>query len=164
MNIKAIIIGIVALVAIYFLFFMGGGDPTPSKKKNAWEKSETVGEKGKYQCPAPNVVGYYQDKVGGFSDQRLDWTVDNINADVGLNMRFAQAVYLETQNSFSCNYEWPNPKDPGTWIVVTVHLIPNAALKVQILGKKWKEEGISRICISRDPTDCTFNLSRKKRK
>lgn len=158
---KIIVIIILACVAGYFLLFH---QSSPLKVKGPrWSLKNAVDKRvGNYRCPAPNLVGYYQRKVGGFKDQRLDWTVDNINMLVGTDLRFSQAVFLSTQNDFKCNYEWPNPQNPGTWIVVTVHLIPNAALKVDIKGEHWRDEGISKICESHDVKTCTFDLVRKK--
>ena len=160
------IISRLCLICVSVLLTACSGS-SDDKPKNQYQKASTeqakVDDLGQYTCPAPKVVGYYQDKVGGFRDQRLDWSVDNINASVGLNMRFSQAVFLETSNALTCNYEWPNPEDPGTWIVVTVHLIPNAALQVILKGDKWQGENASKICSSRDPNDCRFNLARKKR-
>jgi hypothetical protein len=153
-----IILGISIFLLVVFWKFQHHSAPAPSSRKLGTEANKL---QRNFACPSPKVVGYYQDKVGGFRNQRLDWNVDNINMSVGLNLRFSQAALLAVQNDLTCNYEWPNPNGTGTWIVVTVHLIPNAALRVHTIGKPWAHEGTSKICRSHNTADCQFKLKRR---
>lgn len=156
---------VVALIIAFFVLFHSSSD-----KKEAGAKvvekgpdGESIILVGKYFCPTSDVVSSQLNTEGGFKFVSLDWSIDRVPAIYTGDLRFSQAVFVRSRNDLTCNYEWPNQESAGTWIVLTTHLIPNAALQVIPRGKGWAKDGSSLICASNAPKACTFDLQRKKR-
>jgi len=156
---------VAALIIVFLVYFSVGGDKEVAGRKvvEKGPDGKPVILVGKYFCPTADVIAQQLNHQGGFKFNRLDWAVDRIPAEYTGGLRFSQAVFFGSRNDFVCNYEWPNHESEGTWIVITGHLIPNAALRVIARGKGWKKSGSSLLCASNNPKGCTFDLLRKKR-
>lgn len=161
---KYIVILFACLVAA-FLFMKRGEQPAPVVVSGAAKDAsgQPVKLVGQYFCPIASVIAPRLNREGGFRFLRLDWSVDRIPARYTGGLRFSQAVFSKSRNDLICNYEWPNQDSANTWIVVAVHLIPNAALSVIPRGKLWNQSGSTLLCSHHAPKNCTFDLQRKKR-
>ncbi|PWY54573.1 hypothetical protein DGG96_11410 [Legionella qingyii] len=132
---------IIFLVLIVFVVgVMAGVHFHPSiheYMEKIWNKftQEKVAEEVHF-CPPPNIVQKHQYDPEAFQVEKLYWQMEYQGWKAPENIGFMQAL-INSNNNLVCYYQWPSPKDKGTYLWMTIHLSPSVHQSVKPYGPYW---------------------------
>ena len=112
-----------------------------------------------HYCPQPNIVKAQQDNSEEFISDELSWQMEFQGWKVPEKIGFMQALFNE-DNTLICYYRWPDPKNRGTNLWMTIHLSPPENQIAKPYGSYWKNltENTQALCTSGIKA-CGFILS-----
>ncbi|KTD73856.1 hypothetical protein [Legionella tucsonensis] len=115
-------------------------------------------------CPPPQIVKEHQYNPEVFQVGKLYWQMDYQGWEAPNRVGFMQALINEN-NNLVCYYHWPNPKDKGTYLWMTIHLSPSVNQFVKPYGSYWtiqkeKKQALCRLGINA----CGFILSESSKR
>lgn len=100
-------------------------------------------------CPPANIVQQHQYNPEAFQVDKLYWQMEYQGWRAPENIGFMQAL-INSNNNLVCYYHWPNPKDKGTYLWLTIHLSPSVNQIVKPYGPYWiiQKKEMQSICSS----------------
>ena len=114
-----------------------------------------------YQCPSSELVFAQQANLKHFTTEppcrekskekgdcdarKLYWKIGYKKGKATENLDFMQAI-IGKDNNVSCYYHWPDPKKPGMYSWLIVHLSPYLDQVSQPYGAFWIKKESSRFC------------------
>lgn len=112
-----------------------------------------------YYCPAPTIVNQYKKANSAWSDQSLSWSVEYQGWKAPAKILFMQALIAKRDNSLKCYYQWPDPKQPSTWLWLVIKFNPQATQLAQPYGQHWESRGSVKQCSAGDVKTCAFYIN-----
>lgn len=125
-----------------------------------WEKIHQESKNNEpYFCPPAEVIIKHQYNPEEFQAGELYWQMDYQGWKAPGSVGFMQAL-INHNNNLVCYYRWPNPKDMGTYLWMTIHLSPSVNQVVKPYGPYWTIEKKEKqaLCTS-GINACAFILS-----
>ncbi|KTD40839.1 hypothetical protein [Legionella parisiensis] len=115
-------------------------------------------------CPPPEIVKEHQYNPEAFQVGKLYWQMDYQGWEAPERVGFMQALINE-KDDLVCYYRWPNPKDKGTYLWMTIHLSPSINQLVKPYGSYWtiQKKEKQALCMS-GINACGFILSEGSKK
>ncbi|WP_439405782.1 hypothetical protein [Legionella bozemanae] len=115
-------------------------------------------------CLLPKIVKEHQYNPEAFQVEKLHWQMDYQGWKAPDRVGFMQTLINENDN-LVCYYCWPNPKDKGTYLWMTIHLSPSVNQLVKPYGSYWTIQKEEKQALYRSEINaCSFILSESSKR
>lgn len=108
-------------------------------------------------CPPPSDVVKHQYDPDTFQIGALFWQMEYEGWKAPEKIGFMQAL-INQNNNLVCYYQWPNPKEKGTNLWMTIRLSPSVNQIVKSHGQHWSTQQGQALCNS-GINACAFALT-----
>ncbi len=109
-------------------------------------------------CPSAELVRKQVGQEGPWKVNGLTWSFETLSWQPPEKIVFNQAFYFSGTQSISCNYVWPDPKNPTTKLWLRIDLNPDANQNINVAGSHWGNQGTLSMCTSASPETCAFDI------
>ncbi|AWN73383.1 hypothetical protein LEAN103870_15690 [Legionella anisa] len=129
-----------------------------------WNKTEEPVTESLHFCPPPKIVKEHQYSPEAFQVEQLYWQMDYQGWQAPDGVGFMQAL-INADNNLVCYYQWPNPKEKGTYLWMTIRLSPSVNQLVKPYGSYWTIQKKEKQALCRSGINaCGFILSENSKR